>query len=148
MVKYMGDLLAQMQIIITTVLEHLAGHPLSTFFLIFIVITIISNVIKRIFISQEKKYRSPYQTCEYLITGSNGQDCDHLSHRKTFKMNQNSCTGCRGKSLKMTDAEAENRIIKGVAWKCAIVLFANSARNILPYLSFIYTLTVTIFNKR
>lgn len=47
----------------------------------------------------------------------------------------------------MTDAEAENRVADGTLWKRIILLLANCSKNMLPYISFIYTLVVTIFEN-
>lgn len=47
----------------------------------------------------------------------------------------------------MTDVEVENRIVMGYVWKYRIVLLANYSKYVLPYISFLYTLAMTVFEK-
>ena len=47
----------------------------------------------------------------------------------------------------MTDIEAENRVLRGQKYKRIIVLMANHSKNLLPYVSFLYTLAVAIFEN-
>lgn len=137
----------QVSIICQGLPRHLKESPISTFFLIYIILVFILNIIKQDFICLEKRRGTPHLSCEYLFTSKNGQDCDHLYYRKRFKRNGNSCEGCRGKSFQMTDAEVEKRVDKGAVWKHIIIFMANYSKSLLPYMSFLYTLAMTIFEN-
>lgn len=147
MKAFLDILWTQVGIVFEDISKHFKEFPISGIFLTFLVLVFLLNVVKRVFIEMEKKYGTIDQSCEYLIIGKKGQDCKLLSYRKRFKENGNSCEGCRGKSFKMTDSEAENRIAKGVIWKHIIVLLANCGKNMLPYISFLYTLIIAIYKN-
>lgn len=144
---FINNIIEQIEIIRKGIPQHFKDFSVSTVFFIFIVVVIILNICKKIFVWWEKKKGTPHQSCEYLVKVSGGQDCDHLSHRKRFKENGNSCEECKGKSYKMTDIEAENRVLRGKKCKRIIILMANFSKNLLPYVSFLYTLAVTIFEN-
>ena len=137
----------QVSIICHGLPRHLRESPISTVFLICIIIVLVLNIIKHCFICLEKRRGTPHLSCEYLFISENGQDCDHLSYRKRFKKNGNSCEGCRGKSFQMTNAEAEKRVVTGAIWKHIIILMANYSKSLLPYISFLYTLAMAIFEN-
>lgn len=145
---FMETLQTQIELISKGLSEHFKDFPISFIFLGFLILVFILNIIKRILIWIEKKHGSLNGTCQYLIVGSKEQDCNNSDYRKYFKENENSCEGCKGKSFAMTDAEAEQRAIKGSLWKCIIFLLANCGRYVLPYISFIYTLVITILNNK
>lgn len=147
MSDFLISLLVQLDIVFNGVSEHFKESPLSTIFLIFLILVFVLNILKRVLVWLEKKHGILHQSCKYLIVVNNGQDCSHSSHREYFKQNENGCEGCRGKSFKLTDAEAENRVVDGAPWKHIILLLANYSKNMLPYISFIYTLVVTIFEN-
>lgn len=127
--------------------SHLQSFPISTIFLVIIILSVIVNTIKRILIWMERKRIKLHDSCQYLVAGSKGPDCDLPSRRKRFKKNNDSCAGCPGKSFKLTDAEAENRIACSSTWKRWILSLASYINAFLPYISFIYTLAVTIFEN-
>lgn len=144
---FLDSLLVQLEIVLNGVSEYFKESPMSTVFFVFIILVFVLNITKGFLVWLEKKRGTPYQSCKYLIEEDNEQDCSHLSHRKYFKSNENGCEGCRGKSFKMTDAEAEYRVADGNLCKRIIILLANYSKNMLPYISFIYTLVVTIFEN-
>lgn len=144
---FINSILDQIEIIWKGIPQHFKDSSVSTMFLAIIVVVFILDICKKIFIWWEKKKGTPHQSCEYLVKISGGQDCDHSSYRKQFKENGNSCEGCKGKLYKMTDIEAENRILRGKTCKRLIILLANHSKNLLPYVSFLYTLAVTIFEN-
>ena len=144
---FINNILKQIEIIWKGIPQHFKDFSVSTVFFVFIMVVIILNICKKIFVWWEKKKGTPHQSCEYLVKVSGGQDCDHLSHRKRFKENGNSCEECKGKTYKMTDIEAENRALRGIKCKRIIILLANHSKNLLPYVSFLYTLAVTIFEN-
>lgn len=146
MKSFINAFFSQIEIIFSKFPEHFRESPISTIFLIFIVLTLFLNIIKRTFVWCEKKRGTPHLSCEYLVDVENGQDCDHPSYRNFFEMNEG-CTGCRGKSFKMTDEEAERRIAKGDKWKYIIILGANCSKSVLPYISFFYTLAIATFGN-
>lgn len=140
--KQMGIVLESMQI-------HFKEYPTTKFFLGCIMVVMILNIIKRCLVWREKKRGTPNQACIFLFTVRDEQDCSHLFYRKQFKENGSDCEQCRGKITQMTDAEAELRILSGNPWACWIVRLANGSKNILPYMSFVYTLVLTILaNKK
>lgn len=147
MAKFIQDLFIQLEIVCKGAPEHFKQVPISALFFIYLILVFILNIIKRVLILIEKKRGTPHQSCEYLVKIKNGQDCNHPSYRKHFKNNGNSCERCHGKSFKMTDSEAENRVVKGNIFKCVLICLANYSKNMLPYISFFYTLVIAIFEN-
>lgn len=141
------DVLSQMNIILKNFPEYFRESPISIIFLSFLCLVFILNITKSILIYLERKRGTPYQSCEYLIKLVREQDCNHPFHRKRFIKRGRSCEKCRGKSYKMTDVEAENRVAKSTFWKRLILLLASYGNNILPYVSFIYTLIIAIYEN-
>lgn len=144
----MKTFIAQSEFVFENIFEHFSESPISATFFAFIVFVFFLNIIKRIFIWQERNSRTQNRRCKYLINLGNEQDCDISSQRKQFRKNGNSCAGCRRKALDMTDDEVENRIAMGYVWKYRIVLLANYSKYVLPYISFVYTLALTVFEKK
>ena len=144
---FLCDILVQIEIIFKGIPQHFKEFSVSAIFFVFVMWVFALNICKKIFVWWEKKKGTPHTSCEYLITVKGGQDCNHSLYRKQFKQNGNSCEKCKGKSFVMTDAEAENRVLLGRMWKRIIVFFANQSKNILPYISFLYTLAITIFEN-
>ena len=147
MVTFWNDFLSQIDEFFKRILVYLKDSPISIVFLIFIVVVFVLNIIKRVIIYLEKKHGARYQSCMFLVVEANKQDCNLPSHRTYFKENENGCDGCTGKTINMTDADAEIRIVKSSAWKKVVVILANYGKNALPYISFFYTLIITIFEK-
>ena len=133
----------QMGIVFESMQKHFKEYPTSWIFLGCIILVLILNIIRRLLIGLEKKRGTPNQSCIYLFTVRGEQDCNHLSYRKHFKQNGNDCEKCRGKTIEMTDSEAERRILSGGLLACWIVRLANGGRSVLPYVSFVYTLIIT-----
>lgn len=144
MTHLIGTLINDINKIFTGLSTHLQLFPVSTIFLIVVFFSFLVNLLKRILLWLEKKQVKPHESCQYLVLGSKGQDCDLPSRRKRFKKNNNSCSGCRGKTFKLTDTEAESRIASSSTWKRTILVLASYSNASLPYISFIYTLVVTI----
>lgn len=147
MLTFINNILNQIEIILKGIPQHFKDFSVSTMFFIFMVVVFILNMCKKIFVWREKKKGTPHQSCEYLVKISGGQDCDHSLYRKQFKENGNSCMECKGKSYKMTDIEAEDRVLRGKKCNRFIILLANHGKNLLPYVSFLYTMAVTIFEN-
>lgn len=147
MIKQIKTFLPQLKFVIKNILDHFSDSPISAIFFGVIFCIFLLNIIRKIFIWQEKKSKSQNQRCKYLINLGSEQDCDIPSQREQFKARGNSCTKCPRKYFEMTDSEAENRIAMGCMWKYVIILLADYSRNALPYISVFYTLTVAIFEK-
>ncbi len=143
----MKTFILQLKFVIDNIFEHFNESPISATFFVFIFCVFLLNIIRKIFIWQEKKNRSKNQRCKYLINLGNEQDCDIPSQRKQFREKGNSCADCQRKSFGMTDTEAENRIAMGYVWRYRIILLADYSKSVLPYISFLYTLVVTVFGK-
>lgn len=133
------------QTIYESICNYLKSSPTSIFFSLFFFSVAILNIIRGILIWYEKKSMASNQRCKYLITDQNSSDCSLPSYRQGFHDKGDSCTGCAGKTLNMTNEEAMERAMKGATWKCVIIIIANSSRNILPYVSFLYTLSIAVF---
>lgn len=144
---YFSILLSQIKIVLEGIPEYFKESPVSMIFLSCIIIVFILNIFKRKLVLREKKRGTPHQSCDYLVTVRNEQDCNNTFYRKYFRENGNSCEKCRGKFLKMSDDEAENRVASGKFWKHAIVWLANFGKNILPYITFFYTLIIAILEN-
>ena len=118
-----------------------------TFFFIFIVFTLFLNLIKNFLIQDKKKKEILQEKCEYLETDNYKQECKLDSQRTRFHKNGDSCKECPGKTVKISDVEIENRVKTEKRWKNIVVLLANITGYMLPYISFLYTLAVTIFEN-
>lgn len=88
------------------------------------------------------------QTCKYLFSGQYGPACRIRYYEQGFKDRNNSCEGCRGKTISITNEEIFECIAANVMWKRIIILIVKYSNAILPYISFFYTLFVAIFEKR
>lgn len=143
----MKTFISQLKYIINNFFEHFSESPISATFFVFIFCVFFLNIIRKMFIWQERKNVSRNHRCKYLINLGDEQDCDIPSRRRQFRDNGNSCASCRRRALEMTDDEAENRIAMGYGWKYRIVLLANYSKYVLPYISFLYTLAITVFGK-
>lgn len=127
--------------------NYFKSYPTSIVFSLFFLITAILNIVRWILIWQERKHMGSNQRCKYLLTNQNEADCDLPSYRQKFQERGNSCTGCTGKTVGITNEDTIERIVKGSPWKLAIIVMANCSRSILPYASFLYTLALAIFKK-
>lgn len=145
MVEFKEALLSQLDVLFNGIPKYFKESPISTFFLIFLLVELCLNIVKRIFIWQEKKKEVSNQPCECFIIDEKGQDCCHPLYREYFKQNGNSCAECKGKSFELTDVQAEKRIVSGKTWKKVIFISASYGKSLLPYITFIYTLSVAIF---
>lgn len=147
MIKFVDNLYNQFENICSNIPEHFKEFPISTAFLLFLGCVLILNIARKILISSEKRKGILDQSCIFLDTSNNKQDCKNSTYRKRFKK-RGSCEKCWGKSYNMTDEEAENLIAKGVIWKRIVLLVANESKSMLPYLSFLYTLIVAILSTK
>lgn len=144
---FINRLLLQFKVDFIAITEYFKDSLISTIFFVFLIGVLVLNIIKKIFIWQERKNCMRNQACEYLVKIGDKQDCDIPFRRKRFIKRGNSCTGCWGKSFKMTDEEVENRIKRGNYVKHAMIVLANGGRSMLPYISFCYTLAIAIFEN-
>ena len=147
MIKYTKRFLPQLKLVIKNIFECFIDSPINAIFLAFIFCIFLLNVIRKVFIWQEKKSKSQNQRCKYLINWRGEQDCDIPSQREQFKAKGNSCADCRRKLFEMTDSEAENRIAMGCIWKYVIIILANYGKTAMPYISILYTLILAMFEK-
>lgn len=140
-------LLSQLKIIIKTAPKFFKESPISTIFFALVILILIMNIAKIILIILEKKKKTPNQSCKYLTRIENKHDCSHPAHREKFNKNKKDCTGCWGQSFKINDSEAEERIMTSSRCKFIFFFLANRGKNMLPYISFIYTLIITIYRN-
>ena len=143
---FFNSLLAKTKFLAETILTHFQDSHVSVGFFVFIFLVFILDIIKQIMIWKEKKDRSHDLTCKFLIN-SDEQDCSLSKFNNYFKDNLNSCEGCPGKTIEMTNKDAEELMTKGSLIKKILVFLANFSKNILPYLSFLYTLCVVVFKN-
>lgn len=148
MKNFFNTLANNVAIVFESVQKHFEKYPTSVIFLYCILGVLFLNIIKQLLIWLEKKRGMPNQSCRYLYTIRNEQDCNHFSYRKRFKQNGNNCEKCPGKTSTMTDSEAETRILSSSIPKRWIVRLANWSRIILPYASFVYTLVITALENK
>lgn len=147
MTTFIKTLSNNIETIIAGFYDHLEAFPVSTIFLVFVVFCLFVNLFRIVLLRMERKRTKPHESCQYLVVGTKGPDCDLPSRRKRFKKNNDSCEDCPGKSFKLTDSEAESRIASSATWKRAIISLATYSNAVLPYVSFIYTLVATIFES-
>lgn len=119
---------------------------ISVIFLFLVIVILALNTLKRALIRWEKKNGTLMEKCLFLTNGYNGQDCNHVVQRQRFKK-EKSCEGCPGKIFNMTDEEAESRIASSGNWKKAILLVAKIGNDVLPYISFVYTLIIAFLES-
>lgn len=144
---YIESLITKIMFLGREVFTYFTKSPISTVFFTFLLFTFLLNLIKKILIENEKKRETRSQKCKYLNTKDHKQKCEFEQYRDFFLKSGEKCEGCRGKTVMINDDEAEKRVEKESIWKCSIVLLANLTRNLLPYISFFYTLSVTIFEN-
>lgn len=137
----------QMQANLNILQEYFKSSPVSTGFFLFLLAVITLDILKMCLIYREKKNRDLYQACIYLCSGRDGPECNHSSCKQGFKDRNGSCEGCAGKTLPITNEDVVKHIIAGATWKRIVIAIANCSRSILPYVSFIYTLFIAIFEK-
>lgn len=140
--------MSSFQIVFSSLYEYFKLSPISTAFFIFLLGTMLLNLIKEIIIWSEKKNVILSESCIYLVIEKSNQSCDLPSRQKDFKVRGDSCEGCKGKTINITKEEMEKRVANDSQWKCIIILSAKYIRNILPYLSFFYTLALAIFENQ
>lgn len=136
------------QIIFSSLYNYFKLSPISTAFFVFLLGTVLLNLIEEIIIWSEKKNVILSKSCIYLVIEKGNQSCDLSSRQKDFKARGNSCESCKGKAVNVTKAELEERAANGSQWKRIAILSAKYIRNILPYLSFFYTLALAIFENQ
>lgn len=139
--------MANIQTVYDYFCNYLKVSPTSIIFSVFFLATAILEIIREVLIWQEKKRMAPKQRCQYLLTEQNSSNCDLPEYRQGFRERGNNCTGCAGKTVSIKNEDAIERMVKRAPWKLAIILMANYSRNILPYASFLYTLSIAIFKK-
>lgn len=137
---------------VPTILEDLFAYfkssPTSIGFFLFLLVVATLNIFKAVLIFLEKKKGYPDQSCRYLSPGRNGLVCELPSCEQGFKDRKNSCEGCTGKTFSVTNEEVSERIAASDMRKRVIILLANYSKGILPYISFLYTLLIAIFEKK
>lgn len=146
MVIYIKHFIVQIKEIMENLPEHFSAFPISSVFFFGIVFIFILNVLKRIMIGLEKRQMSSYHKCPYLIIDE-AQDCINSFYREKFKIGEIECADCPGKRRSITNINAENQIMAGKFRKRIVILLANFGRDLLPYLSFFYTLSVLILEE-
>lgn len=120
--------------------------PISSSFIFILFIVFCLNFVKAILIWRERKQGDQSQSCKFLIKKEDEHHCCSIRHRqKKFIKNGCSCSGCKGKTFCMTNIEAEERAAAGAVWKKVVIQIANGSKNLLPYISFLYTLVLAIF---
>ena len=133
---------------ISAIAERTIGYlilsPISSIFLAIMAFVFALNIIKRYFVWKQIKAGSHNSTCRYLITSDERQSCDLEPYRGKFEI-ERSCTGCKGKTVKMTAEDAEIRAGRKSVVIQIIILVANYGKAILPYISFIYALMTAVF---
>lgn len=127
--------------------EYLKTSSLSVKFFVFVIVIFVLNILKSIFIWYEKRITAPRQKCKYLIEEKYQYGCSLSMYEKRFKEKKDSCEGCKGKNTGISNQEAEERIRDGKKWQYIVIFLANSGKNILPFMSLVYTLCIGIFEK-
>ncbi len=118
--------------------------PVSLVFITFIILIMVLNLIKRWLVWQERMKATADEKCQFLKSDRKGQYCSLPACAERFLENEKGCTGCRKKSSSISTEEAETRAKNSSLLNGFIICVANGGKSILPYLSFVYTLTLTI----
>ena len=147
MAAHISTLGFQIQAILKNLHEYFKSSPVSIAFFVFLLIVIVLDILKLRLIRIEKKNGFSDQACKFLDFERGGSVCRLPSCEQGFKDRKNSCEGCTGKILSITNADAVEQITASVTWKRSVVLIANCSRSVLPYASFLYTLFIAIFEK-
>jgi len=126
--------------------NYLKLSPISSTFIFILFIVFCLNFVKAFLIWRERKQGDQSQSCKYLIKKEDEHHyCSIRRRQKKFIENGCSCSGCKGKTFCMTNIEAEERAAAGAVWKKVVIQVANGSKNLLPYISFLYTLVLAIF---
>ena len=141
-----GNFLAEIKTVIKIFSAYFKLSPISSAFFFTLFVVLVLNAVKGILIWCEKKKGDPSQSCKFLIKKDDEhRGCSIPRRQIAFKKNGYSCKGCKGKTFNMTNSEAEERAAIGAAWKRIIIMLANCSKSLLPYISFLYTLVLAIF---
>lgn len=144
-----GNFLAEIETIMKTFSDYFKLSPISSAFFFTLFVVLVLNAVKGILIWHEKKTGDHSQSCKFLIKkDDDNRGCSIPRRQKDFIKNGDSCKGCKGKTFNMTTSEAEERAASGAAWKRIIIIIANCSKNLLPYISFLYTLVLAIFEMQ
>lgn len=137
----------QMQALLNSLEEYFKSSPVSTIFFLFLFAVATLNILKMCLIYWEKKNGDLDQACKYLGSGRDGPECKQSSCEQGFKDRNGSCEGCAGRTLSITNEDVAEYIIANASWKRIVILIANYSRSVLPYVSFLYTLFIAMFEK-
>ena len=125
--------------------DYFTSSTISIVFFLFLCVAHILNVIRDHLVSSEKKTGYPDRACIRLAKGRKGQVCTSSRYKTDFKKRNNSCEGCKGKNVSITNDEVLEQITASATWKRIIVYLSNWCKSILPYMAFLYTLLIAIF---
>lgn len=137
----------QIQTISRSLLVYFEASPISTSFFLFLFFVASLNILKSILIHWEKKNGYSDLKCRYLSIERDEQVCKLQSRKQEFKDRKNSCNGCAGRTFSVTNEDVADRLAASATWKRIAILLADCSRSILPYVSFLYTLFIAIFEK-
>ena len=140
MVAFFSSCFFQIQTILTKLVNYFKSSAVGCCFFVFLFIVAILDIFKGILIWLEKKNGYPDQACKYLSSGRDSPVCNVSSRKQGFKDRNNSCEGCSGKTLSISNEEVSNYIIASGTWKRVFIVLTNCTRQMIPYVSFIYTL--------
>lgn len=125
--------------------SYLLSSTLSRIFLATVCFIALINIAKSMLIRRERKHDTPSRPCKHLVYTQSGQDCSIPSRKQGFRNRGFSCDGCVGRTSYLTVQEAEERASSAAAWKRWLLGLATCGKTALPYISFIYTLLIVIF---
>lgn len=135
------------QAILKALYNYFESSLISTLFFTFLIVIAFLNAFKMFLVRSEKKNGYQDQPCRHLCSEREGPMCRLPSCVQEFKARKNSCEGCNKKSTSVPDEEVAERVSDSSLWKCFIVRAADYGRAILPYVSFLYTLIIAIYEK-
>ena len=127
------------------ILQLMDQNSIAKIFLLIITIIGILNAAKHYIIRQCKKKLIQPEICDYLKNRGNMAECTHNKYKAKYIMSENSCRGCRGKTVANSTERAEMHAKSQGIITTIIIVCANLGTGLLPYLSILFTLLVAAF---
>lgn len=128
-----------------SILQLMDQNSIAKMFLLVIAIIGILNAAKHYLIWQYKKKLIQPEICDYLKNIGNMAECTHQKYKDKYIMSENSCRGCRGKTVANSTERAEMYTKSQGKITSIIIVCANLGTALLPYLSILFTLIVAAF---
>lgn len=118
--------------------------PIHFLLFVYIIFTIILNIVRLILIEYERKHLPLDYACRYLKNNT----CYNLRYVKAFKQRNCSCDNCCGRDIGIDDTQIEHSACQSSKLKKFLILLANITASITPYIIFVNTIFTGVLTLR